>query len=308
MLENAPNIVHAINEHILSKSNTSLAIVTDLSQILNIYLFGSHLHGTANSDSDYDFIAILDPEQYFDGSDMYEFTHVINDQMISININTYHIRYFVDCLLREQQVWAITCCFTPYDFIYKQNRPLSCVIDLTKLKKSALNEAGRNLGRAKRLWSENDLNRKYDSKKNIIHGFRKLYYARQLINHSKIVDFTEGNHLYDEIIVNSDHSWEYYETKYFTMFNDLAHEIKHFPQICNENDLVGFIQHHGIQALTRIFSIQINQSFSNDHLFIVRKSCSDFCCISFCCSCQSAYTHLTMLTRVFVITYIVFFI
>ena len=267
----------------------------DISQLCNVYLFGSRLYQCHNEESDYDFICLVTGE-YFDGSKLFEGE--------DLNVNIYHWDYF-EHLLKENMIWAVMLAYTPSEYIWKETRKLSFTIDLNRLKTSALQDASHNWAKAKRLCTQESLRNIKVSKKNIVHGIRYLNLVLQICKTGSVYDFTAGNDVWRELFDESSkvtfasykEEWLYYNNKYNQIFQDLMHEVKYFAfvpeslptvQISSSKHAkrvkpltnymasskkqlraIEYIQEHGLFSLTRDFSIQVYRPFRKHANIIV---------------------------------------
>jgi hypothetical protein len=264
--------------------------INDVTQIYNVYLFGSRLYQCHSDDSDYDFICVLGGD-YFDGSKLF--------QSDLLNVNVYHWEYFKH-LLKENMVWAAMLINVPREFVWKEQMSLSdhFVLDLNRLKNSALQDASHNWAKAKRLCIQESLRNIKVSKKNIVHGIRYLRMTLQLCQHGKVIDFTDGNDIWKELFDVEEpefnsvvEQWNYYDSKYKNMFQDAMRAVKYYafvpesipieqistskharkpkpltPYMASETKKLGILKYiklHGLQSLKRDFSIQISRPFTN---------------------------------------------
>ena len=202
-----------------------------VSQILNVYLFGSRLYQCHSEDSDYDFICIVGGK-YFDGSKL------IDNGIF--NVNVYHWDYWLH-LMHENMIWAVMILFMPSDMIWKQTRDLKLHFSLDgyRLRNACLQDASHNWAKAKRLCTHASLRSEKVAKKNIVHGFRYLNLTLQVLQTGEIYDFTQGNDIWEELFVadaNTQYStfieqWQCYESRYKVIFQDLMSTVKHFAHV-----------------------------------------------------------------------------
>jgi hypothetical protein len=194
-----------------------------IQNISNIYQFGSFLHNCQNEKSDKDFIIILnEKEEYFDGSKEIEIKN--------FNFNIYHIVFF-QFLIQEQFPDALQCLWIPNKFVLLENVKFEYHLDVIKLKNQFICESSLNWNKASKIFPSN----KKSGLKNIIHCFRKIFFAFQILKNEKIIDYEEGNQIFNEIFKQDKHSlkfdcenWKFYESKYKDKFRDLIHQMKDF--------------------------------------------------------------------------------
>lgn len=209
-------------------------------EILNIYLIGSRVYGTAKEISDYDFIIVSeDVKNEKDGNleFLYHFKGLWN-----MDITIYTLKTFQNYLnLFEHH--AIECVSYNYNketkkFVILEKYPLQipkirdpykvrvkfhdhinqCWI---KFKKKIINDKNLEVG-----------------KKCLLHSIRVGLFGIQLLKYGYIQDFTVGNMYFNDIIVNKvpenseihDYNekeiFKLYEKKYKSLINSIESEIR----------------------------------------------------------------------------------
>lgn len=176
----------------------------DLSDVLCIYMFGSHVYGTANENSDEDFIVITKDDKLFQSG--------INLKGEDGDFNFY-----------SQDTWKKMCianhinCLEvdslPPEFRIKEEVLFDFDIDLVNLRKSISATVSNSWSKChKKLVVEKD----YDpisAKKSLWQCFRICEMGIQVAKGGHITDYTAMNFLFDEIM-NSPNDWEFLKAKY----------------------------------------------------------------------------------------------
>eukprot|EP01080_Neovahlkampfia_damariscottae_P003839 gene3839-6999_t len=231
----------------------------NFNNIKNIYQFGSYLHDCQNEFSDKDFIVVLDEkEKYFDGNKTVE----IEDY----NLNIYHMIFF-KFLIQQQFPDALLIFWLPKNFVFESEK-LKFNLNKIKLKNQFICEASLNWNKSIKNFSNN----KKNSLKNLIHCFRKIFFAFQILNAGKIYNYQEGNDIFQSIfendnftLKNQNENWSFFENKFKRKFRDLIHELKNFQINCKE-DLSYYLKKENLSLLARDFSVNIEESLIDDNL------------------------------------------
>jgi len=190
-------------------------LIPQTSSLITIYPYGSRIYGTLHKNSDYDFIVIMnDPP-------ISEWTYEI------ININYYSPTQFQEAI-DNHEIWALECLSTEPILSPLPDYNWKFILDLKKLRMSISKKSDESFHKGKQK-----LIKPYDNvegelmrgKKSLFHSFRILMFGIQLAKHNKIVNFSEANDIFHEIMnINSD-TWadyEYLKPKY----NQLASQFR----------------------------------------------------------------------------------
>lgn len=167
-------------EYILSELG-----ITD--EILNIYPYGSRAYGTADADSDYDFIIVTKSSMLKSGAFR---QNAISNKDRTIQGVLYSRGGFIDAI-NNYEIGVLECLFLPEELIIKKKWDFAIqkwnekeFIKKIITKVSASWYVAANQARSD--WQ-------FDAKKGIYHSLRILEFALQLKEHGKIVDFKAGN-------------------------------------------------------------------------------------------------------------------
>lgn len=187
---------------------------------INLYMFGSYVYKTNNSDSDQDYIAIV--------KELYDFGTLYNKDNITIHFITENnfITY-----LSENEIQALECYFIPKEFILKETKKFTLNINKEKLRVSISTIVSNSYVRGKKkLTIQGD----YDKKlaiKSIFHSLRISDFGKQIALENKIVDYSSMNWLLLDLwkITENKESWEAWniiDNKYRSLYNKKCSEFK----------------------------------------------------------------------------------
>ena len=181
---------------------------------INIYEWGSRVYQTATEFSDWDYIAIV-PDDFPKEPDQYEFGH-----------HTYNIDHESDWLakLKRNSVEALVCLSLSPKFIIKKTKsyPFTFNPDGANEAISERESIAWVKGK-KKLTIEKDFDWR-GGKKSIWHSLRLYMFGTQCAQYGSIVDFTEANSYYTDIVVakhgnTGKEEWEYLKESYHDLNN-----------------------------------------------------------------------------------------
>lgn len=203
-------------ETIISKAKLNI------NDLIAVYPYGSRVYGTANKNSDYDFIVITKnktTEQYSDNL---------------ININFYTPEEHQE-RLNDHEISALECYFLdPNLVLFDRQHPLNknnsytpftFKLDKSKLRHSLCAKSSNSWVKAKKkLTVEKD----YDlmiGKKSLFHAIRIIVFGVEIASHGKIVDYRVSNDIYKEIMGEYE-SWSDLFKEYKTRYNHLLSDFR----------------------------------------------------------------------------------
>jgi hypothetical protein len=194
--------------------------------VLNIYIFGSHVYGTSNDNSDVDCIMVVN--KFFDSMD--------------INIHVYTVEQF-ELLLKRCDIQALECMFADKKWILKWDH----CFKLKEVDKQALRQSISTITSnswvkgKKKLTVAGD----YDlllALKSIFHSLRILDYGIQIATSGRIQNFGSMNYVLEDIKKMSEQYqreelWLKIDDKYRKLFNSKSTEFKVLaPKDLSEKD------------------------------------------------------------------------
>lgn len=186
--------------------------------VLNIYEYGSRVYGTANENSDYDFVVVVKDEVYTTdhySKENYEFNIYSKSQWIK--------------MAEENDVIFCECFFLPNKI--KEEFVPEFKVDVPKLRASFSHVASNSFVKCKKKLTVEKDYVPYIGKKSLWHSFRILMFGIQILSKGKIYDYSEANYLYKEIVKNDCNDWEYYKEKYQGLYNSYKSEFRKFDII-----------------------------------------------------------------------------
>lgn len=190
--------------------------------VLNIYVHGSHVYGTATEHSDIDYILVVNDlnkfieenKQQKIGNDDYNF--VSKDNWIKqADINS---------------IDFIECHFLPANLIIKETFKPDFKLDPIKIRNYFSKHASNSWAKAyKKLTVEKDF-APYIGKKSLWHSLRIYMFGINLLETGKL-DYTLANHLFDDIVNNDRVDWQYFKDKYQPLRNELKSKFKELQNV-----------------------------------------------------------------------------
>jgi hypothetical protein len=219
------------------------------SNVLNAYVFGSQLYGSANDKSDVDMIVIA--MEWFDSG--------------NVNVRVYTSSQFL-LLLKRQDIQALECVNAPKEFVLKERLPVSHVIDKSLLRVSISTIVSNSWVKGqKKLTVTGDYNLGL-ALKSVFHSLRILDYGIQLASSGKIENWTSSNFILEDLWKMSeshqrDELWYNINVKYKSLYNSRSSEFKRLaPKDLSEQDnkikLDRLLEAHGVKFLAdEIFNI-----------------------------------------------------
>jgi len=185
-----------------------------IKNLMNLYPCGSRVYGTHNEDSDYDFIAVYNRVE-----DKNEFKGEL------IHLTAYSVGEFLK-QLRQHEISALECWSLRDSKVPIHNIDFKFSIDIPTLRKSISARASHCFVKAKKkLTVIKDFN-PYIGKKSLFHSLRIILFGKQLATWGKIIDFSEANHYYDEIVLSKHDDWEHFKSLWKPEYNRLMTQFR----------------------------------------------------------------------------------
>lgn len=181
---------------------------------INIYEWGSRVYQTATEFSDWDYIAIV-PDDFPKEPDQYEFGN-----------HTYNIEHESDWFakLKRNSVEALECLSLSPKFIVKKTKSYPFTFNPDGAHAAISERASIAWVKGKKkLTIEKDFDWR-GGKKSIWHSLRLYMFGTQCAQYGSIVDFTEANSYYNDIVVakhgnTGKEEWEYLKESYHDLNN-----------------------------------------------------------------------------------------
>lgn len=189
-------------------------------QVLNIYQYGSRVYGCYTEKSDYDYIIIV-ADSYKNLQD--------NIEVGNSHFNFYKLSEFKE-IIKLNRIEALESVFIPDNFKIKETIKFSLKVNLVELRKSISKVCSNSYDKCrKKLTIEKDFN-PYIAKKSLWHCIRILLFGIQCAKYGKIVDYTEANKYYNDIVLNDNNEWNYYKENWHLFCNNLRTEFRKYTE------------------------------------------------------------------------------
>ncbi len=186
-------------------------------EILNIYLLGSRLWGTAGPQSDWDFLIVLKSLPSGKAT-----TH-----NAEIDATLYSKEKFLENS-KENSFLELLCRFLPQEYVWRESVDLKkeiCVIPKLLIK-SVKEEADRDWNFAKKQIEKQNIEK---GKKILIHLLRMLQITIQILqNTSSSIDFYVGLQYKEILDFHFEKSWESYQALFQVEYSSLLDTLDAF--------------------------------------------------------------------------------
>lgn len=182
--------------------------------ILNMYLYGSRVYKCNNDQSDFDVIAVCNVGEA-----------VKDVRENNLDITVYNI-YEFEKQISKHEISVLECLFLPEDCIIKQDKKFDFVLSLPLLRCSISAKSSNSFVKAKKKMTvEKDLDL-YVGQKSLFHCLRIIKFGTQIAKYRKIIDYTEANNYWNEMMFDSIITWELYKKRYQPIYNSLMTEFR----------------------------------------------------------------------------------
>lgn len=176
--------------------------------IIKAYVYGSHVYGCANANSDLDYIVIVESEDD-------ELYYSVNEE--DVNYTVYSEAKFIK-RIKEHHISALECIFQrpeqdPYIKYFNLN--------LETLRREFSGVTSNSFVKCKKKLA---IGEDYIGKKSMFHSLRILMFGIQIAKYGKITDYKEANYLLP-IIIDME-NWEDIKEYCQPIYNSLKSELK----------------------------------------------------------------------------------
>lgn len=182
-------------------------------KVKNVYLYGSRVYGTAEEQSDYDFIVVA--------SSLNEATE-IRKKNFNIHIHTPD-KFRKD--LFDHDIKSFECIFAP-DFARLQEKvqynDKNFILKPKQLKYKLMSQSFWSFKKAKKNINGVD---DYIGLKSLFHSLRILDFGIQILKYGTIKDFSSANWIWNEI-KDSEEDWEVLKERYLPIKVKMEKEFK----------------------------------------------------------------------------------
>jgi predicted nucleotidyltransferase len=183
------------------------------SRVFNVYIFGSQVYGTSNSDSDWDIIMVA------------------NNSVESTEIRKglFNIHVYTPDKFKKDLEWHrinnLECIFAPdwaklkETIDYKKDFKL----DIPKLRHATSHISSNSWVKAKKKITLSD--EYHIGIKSLFHSIRIPDFSNQIIEFGYIKDFNSSNHIWYDLLTNR-YNWDELEIKYKPVRNKIMSDFR----------------------------------------------------------------------------------
>lgn len=164
--------------------------------------YGSRVYGTHSDKSDFDYIVVAD-------------NAVTGEELAYGDIN---LQFYSDTDFQSQlNQHKINVCEV---YFYSLPKKFKFTLNLGNLRQEISAKASNSFVKAKKkIEKEKEY---YVGWKSLFHSLRIFHFGIQIATHGKIIDFSEANHLWKEILEANCYDWAYFKQHYQPIYNNLA--------------------------------------------------------------------------------------
>lgn len=209
------------------KPSITLERLIEDDRILAIYPYGSQIYETMSDNSDLDYIVITTEDFKIDEN--HATTYDVKLER-NLDFNFYNEDKWSEMCISNHICTLEIRSIIKDGLSIKNNKNFEINIDVIKVRQSISSVVSNAWAKAhKKLTVEKDYS-PYTAKKSLWHCFRILMFGIQVYKYGGIVDFTEANSIYNEIVNNDCNDWAYYKGKYQGQLNNLRTEFRKFSE------------------------------------------------------------------------------
>lgn len=188
--------------------------------ILSVFPYGSRVYGTANENSDSDYIVVSRDRS------------VQNDFAVTQEKLSCH--FYDETSFQEQlskhKISAMECFFLPVEQVLLSRKKFNFKLNLETLRSSISEKASHSWVKSKKkkkfeVEKDRDV---YIAKKSLFHSFRIIDFGTQIANLGKITNYSSCNNLWEDIYTDPSEQWDTYKDKYQELFNARMTEFRKF--------------------------------------------------------------------------------
>lgn len=185
--------------------------------VQGLFPYGSQVYGTAGSQSDFDYIAVIDQNL--------EQPANLDLPDLNVNITLYSPSLFQQ-KLNEHEISVLECLFLPPNLILKKTNEFAFTLSLPKLRAAISAKASNSWVKAKKKMIVEKDYAPYIGVKSLFHCFRIIEFGRQIAIHGKIVDYEAANGIWKELSLVESWTWPQLENTYKELYNKACTEFR----------------------------------------------------------------------------------
>lgn len=192
--------------------NQVISVSKDIfDNIINAYVYGSNVYGTANSLSDNDFIFVVKSKE--------------REQFKSENINiSYYTLDEFQKLIDRHEISALECLFLIDSFKLKESYKFEFNLNKSVLRSSLSEKSSNSYVKSKKKLTVNRDYNYFGGIKSMFHAFRIINFGIQICMYGKIIDYSDTNHILYEAYNQKD--WTGLEKSLKQSYNNLRTEFR----------------------------------------------------------------------------------
>ena len=191
-------------------------------EVIAIYPYGSRVYGTAEDNSDHDYIIVMKAGLLPSGA--YR-DNAISNADWTIQGVVYSRTGFKNAI-NNYEIGALECIFLPEDKIIYMDEKWVPYFKVTNWNEKAMAKAIIRKASDSRHYA-NMASKNGDKErgiKSMYHAFRILRFGLQLKEHQRIIDFAECNDMYNEFMAIEPENFD--SRDYFDKFDELVKELR----------------------------------------------------------------------------------
>jgi len=173
---------------------------------LEAYEFGSRVYGTHKTNSDADYIIVVESNE--------DLLYQVKGKIVDITV--YSEKMFINAI-KQHKINVLECIFQGNDE-YLQHFELN----LHRLRQEISSVTSNSWVKCKKKLKQGDI---YVGLKSLFHSLRILMFGIQIAKHGAIVDYTEANK-YLDIIMDIGDNWDKLNKEIKPVYNSLKTEFR----------------------------------------------------------------------------------
>jgi len=186
--------------------------------VIGIFPYGSRVYGTADENSDHDYIIVMKSAMLDNGAFR---NNAISNEDYTIQGVVYSRGGFLDAI-NNYEIGALECLSLPEDKVVLKKWPFKVINWNEKaMVKAIIRKASDSLHYSKMASKNGDKERAI---KSMYHSLRILKFGLQLKEHQKIVDYSESNSLYEDFKKLNPESFD--TRNFFPIFDELSKKLR----------------------------------------------------------------------------------
>jgi predicted nucleotidyltransferase len=180
------------------------------SRVFNVYIFGSQIYSTSNSDSDWDIIMVANNSV----------------EVIEIKNGLYNIHVYTPDKFKADLEWHrinnLECIWAPDWAKLKETIKYDLKLNLAKLRHATSHISSNSWVKSKKKLEQDDY---YIGVKSLFHSLRIPMFATQVATSGRITDFSCANFIWNKI-KSKRWTWEELDTEFRELRNEILTDFR----------------------------------------------------------------------------------